>query len=60
MATRMALEQFTEHLRHMVKSFEAHWKNEHAKDPKNWPLTQPSKGDWEDQFLAWVETKGES
>lgn len=58
---RMTLEQYEEHLRHQVASFFAYWRQEHAKDPKNWPMQQTGTQtsgpllEWEDQFRAWQD-----
>lgn len=54
---RISLAEFMAALRAEVEAFEAHWMKERAKDPSNWPLSQPTRADWEDQFRAWVETK---
>lgn len=57
MSKRVTLESFVANLRADVGAFETMWRREREKNPKNWPATQPSTEDWQEQFLAWYEMR---
>lgn len=57
--SRVRLDTFLEDLRHQVESFEAMWRQEHRKAPKDYTLTQESMAEWHDQFAAWLSLEDE-
>lgn len=56
----MKLEEYIKSLKSEIDSFEANWKENHAKTPEEWPMEIPNKAEWDEQFLAHYTSKMEA
>jgi len=50
------LEAFVKEVRDDVLRFERYWVQQHKKKPEQYPMEMNS-GDWNEQFLAFLETE---
>lgn len=56
------LDEFMKALRADVDDFERHWREQHRKKPRQWPLEFPEddSGSWWEQFVAYMGMEEDS
>lgn len=54
----MTLDEFIKNRRKLLDAFEIEWREQHEKQPREYPLSVGNLGDWCEQLQAFDETTG--